>query len=134
MALKIETETIDGWLSRIAISGELDAYTAPTLLEAITEALDSDHAWLVVDLRETEYIDSVGLGILIGGVKRASAREGDLAVACNRHNIRRVFEVSGTVDLLNVRDDLPAAVSALAAERAARGGCPAPGEEAAPNG
>jgi anti-sigma B factor antagonist len=134
MALKIDTETIDDWLRCIAVSGELDAYTAPSLLAAMTEALDAGLAWLVVDLRQTEYIDSVGLGILIGGVKRAGAREGDLAVACSRPNIRRVFEVSGTVDLLNVRDELTAAVSTLAAERAARGGCAAAGEEATSDG
>lgn len=134
MDLRIENGTIDGWLCRIAVTGELDAYTAPSLQEAMTEALEGGAAWLVVDLGTAEYIDSVGLGILIGGVKRAGAREGDLAVACPRANVRRVFEVSGTMDLLNVRDDLPSAVSALAAKRAARGGCSAAGEGATADG
>lgn len=130
MGLRIENGTIDGWLRRIAVTGELDAYTAPSLQDAMTEALDSGAAWLVVDLAAAEYIDSVGLGILIGGVKRAGAREGDLAVACPRANVRRVFEVSGTMDLLNVHEDLTGAVGALAARRAARGGCGTTGEGA----
>ena len=67
-------------------------------------------------------LDSVGLGILIGGSKRAGEKNGDMAVACARPNVRRVFEVSGTAELLNVVDDLAQAVEILATERAARSG------------
>ncbi|MCE5216815.1 STAS domain-containing protein [bacterium] len=123
--MRIQPDLIDGWLKNIAIEGELDAYTAPRLLEAITAALDEGVAWLVIDMRQAEYIDSVALGILIGGVKRAGEKNGDLAVVCGRPNIRRVFDVSGTAELLNVQDDFGRAVETLAGERAARGGCQA---------
>jgi len=115
-------ELIDGWLQTIAVGGELDAYTAPRLLEAVTGALDEGHAWLLVDLGEVQYIDSVGLGILIGGAKRAAERNGDLAVACSRPNVRRVFEVSGTAELLNVVDSVGEAVEVLTKVRAAQSG------------
>jgi len=121
--LRIKTDAIDGWLQKVAVEGELDAYTAPQLLNAVTEALDAGLTWLVVDLRGVEYIDSVGLGILIGGAKRAGERNGDLAVACDRSNVRRVFEVSGTAELLNVVGEFTEAVELLAGERAARMGC-----------
>lgn len=120
--MRVEENLIDGWLQAIAVEGELDAYTAPSLMEAVTVALDEGLSWLVVDLREVEYIDSVGLGILIGGAKRAGEKNGDMAVACDRANVRRVFEVSGTAELLNVVDDLTQAIELLTAERAARGG------------
>ena len=121
--MRIDLDVVDGWLQTIAVAGELDAYTAPKLLEAMTHALDEGLAWLLVDLRRLEYIDSVGLGILIGGAKRAGEKGGDLAVACQRANVRRVFDVSGTAELLNVVEDLTRAVEVLATERAARGGC-----------
>lgn len=121
-ALRVQTDLIDGWLQKIVVDGELDAYTAPRLMEVVTDALDAGHAWLVIDLRGVKYIDSVGLGILIGGAKRAGERNGDLAVACDRPGVCRVFEVSGTAELLNVMADLPAAIEALAVERAARTG------------
>ena len=121
--MRVRTDLIDGWLQKIVVDGELDAYTAPRLMEAVTDTLDEGHAWLVIDLREVKYIDSVGLGILIGGAKRASEKNGDLAVACDRPNVCRVFAVSGTAELLNVVADLTAAIETLAAERAARGGC-----------
>ena len=121
--MRIDHELIDEWLQTIAVHGELDAFTAPKLLEAITATLEQGVPWIAVDMRRVEYIDSVALGILIGGVKRAGERNGDLAVACNRPNVRRVFDVSGTAELLNVQDELTQAIEVLANERAARGGC-----------
>jgi len=125
--LRISTDNIDGWLQSIRVDGELDAYTAPELMEAVTQILDQGAAWLVIDLRQVDYIDSVGLGILIGGAKRAGEKNGDMAVACGKPNVVRVFEVSGTAQLLNVVDDLTRAVEILSAKHAARGGCEADG-------
>lgn len=119
-ALKIECDVVDGWLQTIALEGELDAYTAPRLRDCLTQALDEGMSWILVDLRRADYIDSVGLGILIGGVKRAGESNGDLAVVCDRPRVRRVFEVSGTAELLHVTDELAHAVDLLATERAAR--------------
>ena len=116
----IETDLTEGWLRTISVDGELDAYTGPQLHDAVGAALDEELSWLVVDLRKVEYIDSVGLGILIGGAKRAGEGNGGLAVVCERPNVRRVFEVSGTAELLNVVEELPSAVALLAAARAAR--------------
>ena len=65
-------ELIDGWLQTIAVGGELDAYTAPRLLEAVTGASKRATRGLI-DLGDVQYIDSVGLGILIGGAKRVAS-------------------------------------------------------------
>ncbi len=121
--MKIDASVIDGWLQTIAVDGELDAYTAPQFMDAVMKALDEGLCWVVIDLRKIEYIDSVGLGILIGGSKRAGEKNGDMAVACNRPNVRRVFEVSGTAELLNVVAEYDEAIGILSAERAARSGC-----------
>lgn len=121
--MRVDHRVVDGWLQITTVEGELDAYTAPRLLEAITRALDEGISWILVDLRGVEYIDSVALGILIGGAKRAGERNGDLAVVCTRPNVRRVFDVSGTSELLNVQEDVERAIEVLASERAARSGC-----------
>ena len=129
--MRIENELTEGWLQVIALTGELDAYTAPELQQAVSAALAEGAPWLIVDLGKAEYIDSVGLGILIGGVKRAAESGGDLAVACARRNVRKVFEVSGTAEMLNVVDDVPQAIAALSARRAVKasqGAAPQGGE------
>ena len=120
--MRVETETIDGWLHTISADGELDAYNGARLQEAVISALGSESCWLIVDLLKVEYIDSVGLGILIGAAKRAAEKGGDLAVVCERAAVRRVFEVSGTAELLNVVEAMPEAVELLAAQRDARAG------------
>jgi anti-sigma B factor antagonist len=120
--LRITQGLSEGWLQIVTLEGELDAYTAPKLQEAVTSALDEGVAWLIIDLAAVDYIDSVGLGILIGSVKRAGEREGNIAVVCSRRNVRRVFEVSGTAEMLNVVEGLPRAVDVLKAERAAKRG------------
>jgi anti-sigma B factor antagonist len=50
---------------------------------------------VVVDLTETTFIDSTGLGVLIRGVERAQTEGGRLTVVCTDPNMRKVFEVTG---------------------------------------
>ncbi len=111
--MRIDTEIAD----EVAVchaSGELDAYTAPELRDALDELLGEGEAWIIVDLQELTYLDSTGLGILVGTAKKCRQAEGDLAVACDRANLLRIFEVSGTQEILNVVGDVGAARHRLA--------------------
>ena len=127
--MAIETRQVDDWLVIVKVKGELDAYLAPEVRERVEEVLGSGAAWLLMDLTEVEYIDSVGLGIMVGAAKRANERGGDLSIACGRPSVVRVFEVSGTKDLLNLfptvgeaRAVLEAARAKASAEEEAQGG------------
>jgi anti-sigma B factor antagonist len=102
MPVAVDTQLLDDWLLVMRLSGEVDAYVAPRLREKVEEVLEGGALWLLLDLTDVEYIDSVGLGIMVGAAKRATARGGDLAIVCPRPNVLRVFEISGTKDLLNV--------------------------------
>ena len=90
---------------------------APELRETVEKVLDGGARWLLIDLSEVEYLDSVGLGILIGAAQRAGERRGDIAVVCTRPNVLRVLEVSGTKELLNVVGTVEEARTRLAASR-----------------
>ncbi len=116
--MKIQTETEGDWLTVFSLSGELDAYTAPQFQESLAETFDRDLVWILVDLGQVEYIDSVALGILLGGAKRANERDGDLAVVCQRANVLKVFDISGTRELLNVCEDRGQAQRLLEQRRA----------------
>ncbi len=105
------------WLTVFYIEGEIDAATAPPLKDGLNQGLEEGQRWFLVDLLATEYLDSVALGILIGGAKQADQAGGMLAVACNRPNLIKIFEVSGTKELLNVRESEAAARSLLEAAR-----------------
>ena len=103
--MKLQTKVEDDWLAVFSVSGEMDAYTAPEFRDRLIETLDEGLVWILVDLGEVDYIDSVALGILIGGAKRATERGGELVVVCQRANLLRIFEISGTRELLNVCEE-----------------------------
>ncbi len=86
----------------LAVSGEMDAYTAPQVRDELAEALQGDVRWVLADLTQTEFIDSLFLGILVGVGKRAGEKDGDIVIVCDRAHLLRVFDVSGTRELLNV--------------------------------
>jgi anti-sigma B factor antagonist len=94
--------TICEQVATVRVSGELDAYTAPQVRDQMVKALEQGTRWVVADLTATEYIDSIFLGILVGLGKRAGEQDGDITVICDREHLLRVFDVSGTRELLNV--------------------------------
>lgn len=75
--------------------GEIDFATGPRLKESITETLVAGQVHLVVDLREVEFIESTGLGALIGGRRRAEALNGSLRLVCDDHRLLEVFRITG---------------------------------------
>ena len=62
--------------------GELDAYTVGQFRESLVELATKPR--LLIDLSEVPFMDSAGLGALIGGIRRAREAEGDVSVACSR--------------------------------------------------
>ena len=117
--MKLAIETEGDWLVVFSLTGELDAYTAPEFRDSLIQTLEQDLVWILVDLGEVEYIDSVGLGILIGGAKRANERGGELAVICQRANLLKIFDIAGTQELLNVCEEQSVARELLEQRRAA---------------
>ena len=117
--MRIERREKEGCLTVVAASGEVDAYTGPELLEALTDSLRQTETptWLLVDLLEVQYLDSIGLGILVQAAKEAAERGGAMAVACHTPVVLKVFDISGTRQMLGVRESLEAAAELLTARR-----------------
>ena len=65
--------------------GELDAYTVGQFREALGEL--SSQPRVLIDLSEVPFMDSAGLGALIGGIRRAREADGEVAVACSRPRV-----------------------------------------------
>jgi anti-sigma B factor antagonist len=79
MSLRIETEHVDGCVV-IRPGGELDIATAGELREAVIETIGAGHADIVVDLSAVTFIDSSGLGVLVGATKRCHHAGGRLVL------------------------------------------------------
>lgn len=96
----------------INLVGELDAYTCSRFRDTMIDVIEQGNPNVVVRMTEVEYIDSSGLGTLVGGLKRASEKSGRIAVVCNTNQIRKVFEITGLEKVFPIfNDELEAAKS-----------------------
>ncbi|MBW3621926.1 MAG: STAS domain-containing protein [Armatimonadetes bacterium] len=82
-------------LTVIDLRGEVDAFTAPKLKQEIINLIERGTTKLAVNLADVKYLDSTGLGVLIGGLKRTRDRGGELVLICPNVRIMRIFEITG---------------------------------------
>jgi anti-sigma B factor antagonist len=93
MDLAIETER-HGETTLLVLRGDLELNTAADLREALVGVI-GERARIVVDLEAVSFLDSAGLGILVGGLKRARERDGDLELICSSRAVLRPLELTG---------------------------------------
>ena len=93
--LTVRSARLDGQTHLVALSGELDLYSADSYRSALDEALDDGAQRLAIDLTSVDFIDSVALGVLANAMKRLRTSGGGLAVVSGNSQISRVFEITG---------------------------------------
>lgn len=79
----------------VEIAGEVDVYTAPKLREALIDLVAGGSYHIIVDMEKVEFLDSTGLGVLVGGLKRVRAHDGSLLLVCTNERILKIFSVTG---------------------------------------
>jgi anti-sigma B factor antagonist len=79
----------------IAVTGEIDLFTAPDFKRHVSAPIDAGISHVVVDLTETTFIDSSSLGVLIGAHRRLKLRGGLLAIVCDSESIAKTFRITG---------------------------------------
>jgi len=79
----------------VEVSGEIDVYTAPRLREVVVSAIESGHTRLVIDIEDVAFLDSTGLGVLVGALKRVRADNGSLDIICTSERLLRIFAITG---------------------------------------
>ena len=102
MALEISSEITDT-KAIIRIEGEVDVSNASELRDALDTALADGVKEVEADFAEVAYIDSTGIGVLVGAAHRAQESGSVLVVANPQKNVERVFTLLGVDKDLNVR-------------------------------
>ena len=95
----------------IAVSGEIDVYTAPRLRETIVSLVEAGNYRLIVDMEGVEFLDSTGLGVLVGGLKRVRAHDGVIDLVCTQGRILRIFRITGLSRVFNIYDSVDEALA-----------------------
>jgi anti-sigma B factor antagonist len=91
--------------------GELDAFTVSQFRTALAELATNPR--LLIDMSRVPFVDSAGLGALIGGIRRARELGGDVAVCCNRPTLTRLLKTTGFDRIVTVADTMEEAAAAL---------------------
>ena len=107
MSLSIDIRSAAGSAagSVILVSGEVDVSNADELRSALDSCLGSDVTDVTVDLAGVPYIDSTGIGVLVGAAHRAAEKGVRLEVARPQRNVARVLGLLGVSSELNIRED-----------------------------
>jgi anti-sigma B factor antagonist len=96
----------------VEVSGEIDVYTAPKLRESLLNLVDSGNYQLIIDMEGVEFLDSTGLGVLVGGLKRVRAHDGAIDLVCTQGRILRIFRITGLSNVFSIYDSVEAALEA----------------------
>jgi anti-sigma B factor antagonist len=95
----------------VAVSGEIDLFTAPEFKQRVMTAIASGVDRIVVDLTATTFIDSSSLGVLIGAHRRLKSRGSRLVVACDTETIVKTFRITGLDGVFTVVPSLDEALA-----------------------
>lgn len=97
----------------IRLAGELDHHTAEQVRRAIeSEFSKGIYEHLVFNMADLDFMDSSGLGVILGRYKMVSERGGKMTLCNMRPSIHRLMEMSGMFRILSIYDDERSAISA----------------------
>lgn len=95
----------------VDVKGEVDVYTAPKLREKIVDLVNQGSHKIIVNLEDVEFLDSTGLGVLVGGLKRVKSHDGTLALVCTKPKILKVFSITGLSKVFPMYDTVQEAAA-----------------------
>ncbi|PLR81104.1 anti-anti sigma factor [Bacillus canaveralius] len=101
-----ETET----LVEVTVSGEIDAYTAPKLREALLPMSEKKGIEMIVDLSEVSYMDSTGLGVFVGAFKNIRSHDGKFQLVGLSERLKRLFDITGLADIIDINSEIEGGV------------------------
>jgi anti-sigma B factor antagonist len=101
-ALTLTTRTGQDGAVTVSVAGELDTFTAPTLLSALDTELERRPPELVLDLRGVRFLGSAGLAVLVETQKSANAPEIALQLIATTRPVIRPLEVTGLLAMFTI--------------------------------
>ena len=97
----VSVVSVDG-TTTVRVTGDLDCYTAPQLRSALMALVDDGARQVTLDVGATQFVDSTGLSVLVGGLKRLREQGGNLVVKSPSEATLRLFEITGLTSVFDV--------------------------------
>jgi anti-sigma B factor antagonist len=96
----------------LRVAGEVDVHTAPALREQLLDLAAKGAVHVIADMSRVDFLDSTGLGVLVGGLKRLREHDGSLTLVISATRILRLFEMTGLTRVFPAQPSVPAAITA----------------------
>lgn len=103
--IRLETRSEGSW-TVVDVAGEIDLFSAPQLKERIAQLIGEGNDRLLVNLEKVGFMDSTGLGVLLGALKRVKERDGSLAIVCPPGPVHRVLTLTGLHKVFSIYESL----------------------------
>ncbi|MFJ6725380.1 MULTISPECIES: STAS domain-containing protein [unclassified Streptomyces] len=101
-------------LTHVRAAGTVTVHNAPALRGALIDLISEGHVRLILDLTSVAFLDSTGLGVLLGGLKRCRKEGGDLVLVLTDLRTSKILRVTGLIRAVGVYPDAARAAEALA--------------------
>ena len=111
MDLGLDVDQTGDW-TVLTVTGEVDVATAPSLRERLVQLIAEGNTRLVVDLSPVDFLDSTGLGVLVGTLKRIRQADGELRLIIPQERIIKLFDITGLSQIFEISDQLQSALGA----------------------
>jgi anti-sigma B factor antagonist len=95
----------------LRVAGEIDVYTAPDLRQQVIDLADNGTRHIVADLRGVDFLDSTGLGALVGSLKRLRLRQGSLGLVISGGRILQLLVITGLTNAFAIHASVLDAIS-----------------------
>ena len=116
MDLKLGHCNRDG-IEVIDVAGTIDISSAPRLRELLINLVNTDNYQLIVNMDQVEFLDSTGLGVLVGALKRVRAHDGSLDLVCTQERILKLFRITGLTKVFGIHETVDQAIAATKGRR-----------------
>lgn len=110
MELSMATRTV-GDHTVLVVGGEVDVYTAPRLRERLVEVVEQGARHVVIDLSRVEFLDSTGLGVLVGARRRLLPSGGTVRLVCSQERLLKIFRITALDSVFSLFDTVEAATA-----------------------
>lgn len=117
--LQVEQRTVGDALV-VSVSGEVDLATAEPLREALVAAEAQPATGMVIDLQQVGFLDSTGIGELVGVHRRLRKSDRPLALVVPEGPIRKILAITGMDSVLDLHENEGAAIAALSMRESGR--------------
>ena len=98
--MKIDSKLYNNILY-VSLNGELDEYNASSAKETLDNLFDKDgFSQIVIDLSELEFMDSTGIGMLIGRYKKMKGENKNIYICNPSKHIDRIFKMTGLYEIM----------------------------------